>query len=237
MEAVLCLKSEWPVGFVVRSAGMLMKENPVQSWSRNLFVLKVTKCMLSPPLLFLLCSLNSCLYRTWHKLERDLVSWLAPDQEFIHLSCGTPNAFLFFPHPSLRRIKNDGERWGENSIYPLKLPSCFSYFCFERLFYFPVDVYQSWRRLGSNPTLRLCAGTAVSRMPAVFSHLALLSFPVSLYICLRLPSKSLTPACLQRALISAGQEMKLHCPVTPSRREGTWGGKEEEVHEAKGVQN
>lgn len=237
MESVLCLKSERPVGFVVRSAGMLMKENPVQSWSRNLFVLKVTKCMLSPPLLFLLCSLNSCLYRTWHKLERDLVSWLAPDQEFIHLSCGTPNAFLFFPHPSLRRIKNDGECWGENSIYPLKLPSCFSYFCFERLFYFPVDVYQSWRRLGSNPTLRLCAGTAVSRMPAVFSHLALLSFPVSLYICLRLPSKSLTPACLQRALISAGQEMKLHCPVTPSRREGTWGGKEEEVHEAKGVQN
>lgn len=44
------------------------------------------------------------------------------------------------------------------------------------------------------------------------------------------PSPSLSPPLFsRRALISSRQEMKLHCPVSPSRRAGTRGRKGEEV--------
>ena len=50
--------------------------------------------------------------------------------------------------------------------------------------------------------------------------------PVSLYICLCLfLTLSPLPSFSQTALISAGQEMKLHCPATPSRRGGPGEGK------------
>lgn len=58
-------------------------------------------------------------------------------------------------------------------------------------------------------------------------------FPVSLYVCLCL---SLTHSFSQRALISAGQEMKLHCPATPSRRGGPGEGKRKRFHRVKEVQ-
>lgn len=126
--------------------------------------------------------------------------------------------------PSLRQIqkkkkKNIASVEGKMS-FPLKAASFFfSYFHFEQLFNFPVDVYESWHWLGTNPCLSLLNSAVVSCMPTVLSHLCL-----SIYLSLSFPGPNPPTPFLSESIdfSSAGNETALPCDSQQER--GTWRG-------------